>query len=153
VTGTRGQQWDGEAGPHGDSRIKVIDIATKSFVTTISTGGQFRVDEMAYDPQDHILIAANNADSPPFVTLFDIKTKTILGKMVFHGRCRSRRARRHRAAGILVCNRLVPCVGAEGRIDRFDRRGVDDRSAYDESGAYFAGQQLLAGRSRTGASQ
>ena len=71
--------WAGD----GDSRIKVIDIATKSFVTTISTGGKFRVDEMAYDPQDHILAAANNADTPPFVTLFDTKAKTILGKMVF----------------------------------------------------------------------
>jgi hypothetical protein len=71
--------WAGD----GDSRIKVIDIATKSFVTTISTGGQFRVDEMAYDPKDHILAAANNADTPPFITLFDTRTKTILGKMVF----------------------------------------------------------------------
>ena len=71
--------WAGD----GDSRIKVIDIATKSFITTISTGGTLRVDEMAYDPKDHILAAANNADSPPFVTLFDTNKKTILGKMVF----------------------------------------------------------------------
>jgi len=71
--------WAGD----GDSRIKVIDIATKSFVTTISTGGKFRVDEMAYDPKDHILAAANNADSPPFITLFDTNAKTILGQMVF----------------------------------------------------------------------
>jgi len=71
--------WAGD----GDSRIKVIDIATKSFVTTISTGGADRVDEMAYDPRDHILAAANNADSPPFITLFDTNAKTILGKMVF----------------------------------------------------------------------
>ena len=42
--------WAGD----GDSRIKVIDIATKSFITTISTGGQARVDEMAYDsPRSH----------------------------------------------------------------------------------------------------
>jgi hypothetical protein len=71
--------WAGD----GDSRIKVIDIATKSFVTTISTGGTARVDEMAYDSRDHILAAANNADSPPFVTLFDTNAKTVLGKMVF----------------------------------------------------------------------
>jgi hypothetical protein len=71
--------WAGD----GDSRIKVIDIATKSFVTTISTGGKLRVDEMAYDPKDHILAAANNADTPPFVTLFDTNKKTILGQMVF----------------------------------------------------------------------
>ena len=59
--------WAGD----GDSRIKVIDIATKQFVTTISTGGKFRVDEMAYDSRDHLLAAANNADTPPFVTVFD----------------------------------------------------------------------------------
>jgi hypothetical protein len=71
--------WTGD----GDSRIKVIDLQTKSFVTTISTGGQFRVDEMADDSRDNILVAANNADSPPFVTLFDTETYSILGKMVF----------------------------------------------------------------------
>jgi hypothetical protein len=71
--------WAGD----GDSRIKVIDIATKSFVTTISTGGKFRVDEMAYDPRDHIIAAANNADTPPFVTLFDTQKRTIIGQMVF----------------------------------------------------------------------
>jgi hypothetical protein len=71
--------WAGD----GDSRIKVIDVATKSFVTTISTGGTARVDEMADDPRDHILAAANNADTPPFVTFFDTVHKTILGKLTF----------------------------------------------------------------------
>jgi hypothetical protein len=71
--------WAGD----GDSRIKVIDIATKSFITTISTGGTARVDEMADDPRDHILAAANNADTPPFVTFFDTVHKTILGKLTF----------------------------------------------------------------------
>jgi hypothetical protein len=71
--------WAGD----GDSRIKVIDIATKSFITTISTGGKDRVDEMAYDSRDHLLAAANNADTPPFVTVFDTNAKTIVGKLVF----------------------------------------------------------------------
>jgi hypothetical protein len=71
--------WAGD----GDSRIKVIDIASKSFITTISTGGKFRVDEMAYDSRDHILAAANNADTPPFITLFDTNAKKIIGQMVF----------------------------------------------------------------------
>jgi len=71
--------WAGD----GDSRIKIIDAATKSFVTTISTGGSARVDEMADDPRDHILAAANNADTPPFVTFFDTVHKTILGKLTF----------------------------------------------------------------------
>ena len=71
--------WAGD----GDSRIKVIDIATKQFVTTIDTGGKFRVDEMAYDSRDHLLAAANNADTPPFVTVFDTNAKTIVAKLVF----------------------------------------------------------------------
>jgi hypothetical protein len=71
--------WAGD----GDSRVKVIDFATKSFITTISTGGQFRVDEMADDRRDHILAAANNADTPPFITLFDTNAKAIVGKLVF----------------------------------------------------------------------
>lgn len=71
--------WAGD----GDSRVKVIDLATRSFVTTISTGGKFRVDEMAYDPRDHLLAAANNADDPPFVTMFDTQNKAIKGKLVF----------------------------------------------------------------------
>ncbi len=71
--------WAGD----GDSRIKVIDLATRSFVTTISTGGQFRVDEMADDPRDHILAAANNAEATPFVTLFDTNKKTILAQLLF----------------------------------------------------------------------
>ncbi len=71
--------WAGD----GDSRIKVIDLATKSFITTISTGGSDRVDEMAYNSRDHLLAAANNADSPPFVTVFDTNAKTIVGKLVF----------------------------------------------------------------------
>jgi hypothetical protein len=71
--------WAGD----GDSRIKVIDLASRSFITTISTGGKFRVDEMAYDSHDHLLAAANNADTPPFVTIFNTSNKTIKGKLVF----------------------------------------------------------------------
>jgi hypothetical protein len=71
--------WAGD----GDSKIKVIDIAKRQFITTIDTGGQFRVDEMAYDSRDHLLAAANNADTPPFVTVFDTQAKTIVAKLVF----------------------------------------------------------------------
>jgi hypothetical protein len=73
------QIWAGD----GDSRIKIIDIATRSFITTISTGGKARVDEMADDPRDHLLAAANNADSPPFITIFDTAKPAIVGKMIF----------------------------------------------------------------------
>ncbi len=75
------QVWAG----NGDSTVKVIDIATFQIINSISTGGQFRVDEMAYDPTDHIIAVANNADTPPFITLIDTNSHAILGKITFDG--------------------------------------------------------------------
>jgi hypothetical protein len=66
--------WAGD----GDSTAKVIDLTTNTVVATISTGGIHRVDEMAFDARDHLLLAANNADTPPFLTLFDTQTRTIV---------------------------------------------------------------------------
>lgn len=73
--------WAGD----GDSTMKVIDIASKTVTHTISTGGKFRVDEMAYDPTDHIVAAANNADTPAFVTLFNTDTYEVIGRITFDG--------------------------------------------------------------------
>ena len=71
--------WAGD----GDSTVKVIDLATKNIVDTISTGGKFRCDEMAWDSADHILAVANNADDPPFVTMINTDTHQITGKIIF----------------------------------------------------------------------
>ena len=74
--------WAGD----GDSTLKVIDLASRSIVHSISTGGKKRVDEMAYDPADHIIAVANNADEPPFVTLIDTDTRKILKTIAFDGK-------------------------------------------------------------------
>ncbi len=71
--------WAGD----GDSTVKVIDLASRKIVDTISTKGQLRVDEMAWDSRDHIIAVANNADTPPFVTLIDTDSRKILKKIVF----------------------------------------------------------------------
>jgi hypothetical protein len=71
--------WAGD----GDSTVKVIDIATFKVVDTIPTGGQFRCDEMAWDAADHILAVANNADTPPFITMINTDTHQVLKKIVF----------------------------------------------------------------------
>lgn len=74
------QIWAGD----GNSDIKVIDIASKKTLATVSTGGSKRVDELAYDPQEQVIAAANNADDPPFVTLisarapYDVRAKLLL---------------------------------------------------------------------------
>jgi hypothetical protein len=56
----------------GDSTLKVIDLnATANPIQqVISTGGTTRVDEMALTTDGNLLLAANNAEDPPFATLF-----------------------------------------------------------------------------------
>jgi hypothetical protein len=58
----------------GNSTLKVFNAtnpAAPALLQSISTGGSFRVDEMAYSPATQQLLAANNADSPAFATLFN----------------------------------------------------------------------------------
>jgi DNA-binding beta-propeller fold protein YncE len=75
--------WVGD----GDSTVKVIDLNSNTIIDTISTSGTHRVDEMAYDPRDHILAVANNADTPPFVTLISTKRndRHIVARIPFTG--------------------------------------------------------------------
>lgn len=56
----------------GDSTLKVIDLnnLANPIQQSISTGGTTRVDEMALTTDGRLLIAANNAEDPPFATLF-----------------------------------------------------------------------------------
>jgi hypothetical protein len=55
----------------GDSTLKVIDLDTSPPIKqVISTGGHTRVDEMALTSDGKLLLAANNAEDPPFATLF-----------------------------------------------------------------------------------
>jgi hypothetical protein len=70
----------------GPSRVVSFSLPGGKQVTSISTGGTMRADEMAFDPKDRLLAVANNADTPPFVTLLavsstcalTIKSKTLL---------------------------------------------------------------------------
>jgi len=57
----------------GDSTLHVIDLEAPAQSATrqiVSTGGSSRVDEMALTRDGTLLLAANNADDPPFATLF-----------------------------------------------------------------------------------
>ena len=57
----------------GDSTLKVIDLDAPTAIAikqTIPTGGSTRVDEMAITGDGELLLAANNAEDPPFATLF-----------------------------------------------------------------------------------
>jgi hypothetical protein len=68
--------WAGD----GDSTVKVIPLDGPQAGTTthtISTGGNFRADEMCLDTVDNLLMVANNADSPPFASIISTKTYTL----------------------------------------------------------------------------
>ncbi|CAZ87436.1 putative cytochrome cd1-nitrite reductase-like, C-terminal haem d1 [Thiomonas arsenitoxydans] len=62
INGTR--LWAGDGG----SLVRVADMRSRRIVATVATGGSKQVDELAYDPRDHLVIAANNADDPPFLS-------------------------------------------------------------------------------------
>lgn len=58
----------------GNSTLKVFNATNPvapSLLQSISTGGAFRVDEMAYSPLTQQVLAANNADAPAFGTIFN----------------------------------------------------------------------------------
>jgi hypothetical protein len=60
-------------GGDGDSTLKVFDLDAPPMAAlqqSISTGGTTRVDEMALTTEGDLLLAANNAEDPPFGTLF-----------------------------------------------------------------------------------
>jgi len=61
-------------GGDGDSTLKVFDIdgnPATALKQVVSTGGTTRVDEMALTSDGTLLLAANNAEDPPFATLFN----------------------------------------------------------------------------------
>jgi len=81
------QLWAGD----GPSLLKAFDLTLPGSPplsgTPINTGAvpPTRVDEMAFDPRDHLLLAANNAAAPPFATLVDTQSKAIVTKITFDG--------------------------------------------------------------------
>jgi hypothetical protein len=49
------------------STVKVLDLAG-NVLHDIPTGGANRADELCYDPVDHLITIANDADTPPFIS-------------------------------------------------------------------------------------
>jgi len=79
VTVSRREIWAGD----GDSTVKVVDLTTGKIAATVSTGGKFRADELAYDPKDNLILIANDADEPPFLTFISTTTRSVVKKIEF----------------------------------------------------------------------
>ena len=56
------------------SRVVSIDLRNDTIASEVNTGGAagLRADELAYDAEDSLILAVNNADSPPFATLIKV---------------------------------------------------------------------------------
>ena len=69
------------------SRVLTFDLRssppkTVSEVTT-KAGEKTRADELAYDPQDHLILIANDADDPPFLTFISTMSRKVVGQILY----------------------------------------------------------------------
>src|SRR5439155_737011 len=69
----------------GDSSVKVIDLATRSIVATVPTGGRGRADDIAYDARDKLIAVGNDSDAPPFLTFISVADRKTIGTLEFPG--------------------------------------------------------------------
>lgn len=77
VTDDLGHVWAGD----GAGNIIEADATKPStdIIRKIPTGGKFRVDELAYDPIEKILMTSNDGDAPPFLTFILVTDGSVLG--------------------------------------------------------------------------
>jgi len=79
--------WVGD----GNSKLWVIDLGSGNVDAVLSTNNVAdvnRADELCFDPDDHIVMIANDADKPPFVTFWDSRKSRHfqkLGQITFNG--------------------------------------------------------------------
>jgi hypothetical protein len=66
-----------------DTPSRVVSFnSSVSFTAAVSSlntgGGNLRADELAFDPKDRLILAINNANTPPFGTLINVSTSCVL---------------------------------------------------------------------------
>jgi len=157
--------WVGD----GDSSVKVVDLFTLSVVATISTtleghtaDQDKRADEMAYDPRDHILVVANNAATPPFITMISTRPedRRVLGHLVYSDAEGVEQSVYNPVNGLFYVN--LTQVGDDpnsGAVSVVDPRTMAEVTRFPVTGCNAAGlalgprQNLLVGCSLTNNSQ
>ena len=73
--------WAGD----GVGLLKVIDLFSQKTTHVINTGGTGRADELCLDPRDSLVLLANDADAPPFVSFISTKTHAIVKQIRMDG--------------------------------------------------------------------
>jgi hypothetical protein len=105
------------------STVRVFDLSVSVSappeVAEIQTGGEFRADEMDYDPIHGVVIVSNGDSTPAFVTLIDAKTFKILKQVTFDGTNGTPDTSQGGIASVLYNNRTgkflvsIPEVGSD----------------------------------------
>jgi DNA-binding beta-propeller fold protein YncE len=141
--------WVGD----GKSRVKAINTRSGLVLATISTGTtNNRADELSYDPVDHLVLVANNADDPPFVTFISTTDRRVVGKIVYTDATDGiEQSVYEPKSGMFYLS--VPETKAEpgGRIDRIDPKTMQIAAKFPVSKCHPGGltvgpnQNLLIG--------
>ncbi|MGF6756121.1 YncE family protein [Paraburkholderia sp. GAS42] len=62
--------------------VKVIDVATKKLVKTITVSASgIRADESCLDPEHHVVMFSSGAEQPPFATFINTERQEVIGKL------------------------------------------------------------------------
>jgi DNA-binding beta-propeller fold protein YncE len=140
--------WAGD----GDSTVKVIDLTKNAVVATISTGGKFRADEMAFDPKENLILVANNADDPPFGSLISVGGRSVMKTITFTDSTNGAEQPQYDpATGMFYISVPATNTNPGGEIDVIDPVKMDVVKKYglQDCGpnglALGPGNQLLAG--------
>ncbi|HEY6618418.1 MAG TPA: hypothetical protein VIY68_02630 [Steroidobacteraceae bacterium] len=75
------------------SNVKVLDYPSGTVLTTINipkpnstTPGSYRTDEGCWDPEDHLVVFANDADTPPFISFISTDNDHVVKQISFDGK-------------------------------------------------------------------
>ncbi len=143
-----GEVWVGD----GDSTVKVVDVVSQKITDTISTAldGQSaaadkRADEMFYDPTDHVMLVANNAATPPYVTFISTlpNDHKVLGHIIYSDADGVEASVYDPATGLFYIN--LTQVGTDpnnGAVSIIDPRKLTEIGRFPVKGCNGAGLDL-----------
>lgn len=116
----------------GDSPglIKAVNLKSGAVVASISNGGKNRADELAYDPKDHLIVIANNADEPPFITFISTTSRKAVGKIVYSDAGGLEQPVFDRESGMFFQNVVSSKENPGGAVDKIDPKTMKVVATY-----------------------
>jgi DNA-binding beta-propeller fold protein YncE len=139
VVGT--QAWVGDSA----SRVKVLDVRSGLILATVVTGGADgnRADELAYDPVDHLIVIANDADDPPFLSFISTTDRRVVGKIMYPDATDGLEQPVYEpASGMFFQNVPETKANPGGRVDKIDPKAMKVVASYPVNNCHPGGLAL-----------